>query len=104
MQPSKRSPKTVSAEHQPEWLECALSIVNGELENDVEIELETGRTHQIRVQLAALGSPILGDTVYGSTDVYRPLAIALFSTSISWSYPEGREWSFALPPPWLPTK
>ncbi len=31
----------------------------------VELKLETGRTHQIRVQLSELGHPILGDLVYG---------------------------------------
>ncbi len=33
----------------------------------LEIELETGRMHQIRVQLAARGWPILGDVQYGAT-------------------------------------
>jgi 23S rRNA pseudouridine1911/1915/1917 synthase len=33
----------------------------------LEIELETGRMHQIRVQLAARGWPIVGDTQYGAT-------------------------------------
>ena len=33
----------------------------------LEIELETGRMHQIRVQLAANGCPILGDVQYGAT-------------------------------------
>ncbi len=31
----------------------------------IKLQLETGRTHQIRVHMASLGHPILGDTVYG---------------------------------------
>jgi 23S rRNA pseudouridine1911/1915/1917 synthase len=40
----------------------------------VELSLETGRQHQVRVHLAHLGLPILGDAVYGRPARGRPLA------------------------------
>ena len=39
--------------------------VNGQSFTAVRCELETGRTHQIRVHMAYIGHPILGDSVYG---------------------------------------
>ena len=40
----------------------------------VECRLETGRTHQIRVHMASLGHPLLGDVVYGSKKPWPGLA------------------------------
>jgi 23S rRNA pseudouridine1911/1915/1917 synthase len=41
---------------------------------ELEVELETGRTHQIRVSLAAIGCPVIGDRVYGFRGPDRSLA------------------------------
>ena len=40
----------------------------------VRCRLETGRTHQIRVHMAAMGHPVLGDMIYGSKKSYPGLA------------------------------
>ena len=52
----------------------------------LEIELITGRKHQIRVQLAAHGCPILGDRKYGST-VPFPRGIALHARRLELEHP-----------------
>lgn len=43
----------------------------GESYSVLKIQLETGRTHQIRVHLASLGYPIIGDSVYGKEDINK---------------------------------
>ena len=40
----------------------------------IECRLETGRTHQIRVHMASIGHPLLGDMVYGAKKPYPGLA------------------------------
>jgi 23S rRNA pseudouridine955/2504/2580 synthase/23S rRNA pseudouridine1911/1915/1917 synthase len=55
------------------------------------IQLHTGKYHQIRVQLASIGCPILGDELYGSTESYHPNAIALHATKLIIQHPVSRE-------------
>jgi 23S rRNA pseudouridine1911/1915/1917 synthase len=44
---------------------------------DLDVRLETGRTHQIRVHMASLGHPVAGDELYGGRAVRGPLPVPL---------------------------
>ena len=51
------------------------------------IELQTGKFHQIRAQLANLNCPIIGDQLYGSTLPYQENAIALHASELIFHHP-----------------
>ena len=53
----------------------------------VEIRPKTGRSHQIRVQFASRGFPILGDVKYGGAKGTNPRAIALHARSLIVQHP-----------------
>jgi 23S rRNA-/tRNA-specific pseudouridylate synthase len=57
----------------------------------VEVQLETGRKHQIRLQLAAIGHPILGDRVYGARQPFMPGGIALVAKRVRFAHPVHRQ-------------
>lgn len=65
----------------------------------LEITLETGRTHQIRVHFASLGTPLAGDEMYGgSTEKIR--RHALHCAKLRLNHPvTGEEMVFTAPPP-----
>ena len=66
----------------------------------VRLELETGRTHQIRVHMAHLGHPLTGDFLYGTEDqslISRP---ALHAAELSFTHPiTGKTMAFTAPLP-----
>ncbi|MGE3974098.1 MAG: pseudouridine synthase [Bdellovibrionales bacterium] len=70
MKPHHGSPKVVSMEPIELWHECLLEIQSctemAEKDYICRLRLLTGRTHQIRAQLSALGAPLQGDHDYGS--------------------------------------
>lgn len=76
----------------------------------LEVELGTGRTHQIRLQAASRGHPVLGDAQYGAVTPFGPheaderlRAIALHARALTFRDPTSREDVTVvapLPEPW----
>ena len=64
----------------------------------VRIQLQTGRTHQIRVQFASRGLPLVGERKYSALEA--PCEIALWSYRIAFAHPKtGEAMEFMLEPP-----
>ena len=58
----------------------------------ITCRLETGRTHQIRVHMASIGRPLLGDIVYGSKKPYPGLAgQCLHAAQLTFTHPSTQE-------------
>jgi 23S rRNA pseudouridine1911/1915/1917 synthase len=66
----------------------------------VEVRPLTGRKHQIRLQLATIGCPILGDRKYGAQRAFKNEAIALHCVRLAIDHPTTHErMQFTSPPP-----
>lgn len=65
----------------------------------LEIDLETGRHHQIRAQLAKIGCPIKGDLKYGAARSNPDGSISLHARSISFIHPVSKEKIAVTAPP-----
>ena len=64
----------------------------------VRIQLETGRTHQIRVQFASRGMPLVGERKYSERN--DPCEIALWSYRLAFTHPKtGERMEFTYEPP-----
>jgi len=64
----------------------------------LEIRLETGRMHQVRIQAASRGHPLLGDAQYGALTIFGPQyedqrlrAIALHARTLEFKHPMTKE-------------
>ena len=69
----------------------------------VKINLETGRSHQIRVQFANIGASLWGDQKYGTVQNKHGQQIALWAFELGMFHPTKKEWiDFQLSPPETP--
>jgi RluA family pseudouridine synthase len=98
--PDEARAEVVAEDHPEGRLAVAHYRILGQAEwgTWLEVRLETGRTHQIRVQTASRGYPVLGDEQYGATvafgtqfDDVRLRPIALHSRRLAFSHPMTRE-------------
>ncbi len=65
----------------------------------LEIDLKTGRHHQIRAQLAAIGCPIKGDLKYGFARSNKDASISLHAYSVEFMHPIKKENIKVIAPP-----
>ena len=52
-----------------------------------KVQLETGRSHQIRVQLANIGTPLVGDAKYGVMKSKNATPLALWAYELKFPHP-----------------
>ncbi len=86
----KEKKKAVLYPQQIEFSEFAsLKYTINELKNRFlwNIELHTGKYHQIRAQLTSVGCPIVGDALYGSSEIYQDNCIALHACRLQFLHP-----------------
>ncbi len=80
-------------------------LARGDAGDLLRARLHSGRTHQIRVHLASIGHPVLGDDVYGGGGGRRLVALPptrhfLHAAELRFRHPaDGREMLFRAPPP-----
>ena len=70
---------------------CYRTLVRGENYTLLEVNLETGRHHQIRCQLAAIGCPIKGDLKYGAKRSNPDGGISLHARQIAFIHPVSKQ-------------
>lgn len=75
-------------------------LKRGQAQALIEARPKTGRTHQVRVHLSALGFPLLGDGLYGASETDLILRPALHAYSLGFTHPiSGQRHSFMANPP-----
>lgn len=76
------------------------TVANGDRYTILEVDLLTGRKHQIRAQLSNIGNPIKGDLKYGARRSNRDGGISLQAHRIEFTHPVSKEKiKLELPPP-----
>lgn len=100
-----RDPMKMAVVTNGKWARTHLEVIDSFVEpaavSTVQCTLETGRTHQIRVHLAAVGHPVVGDATYGGAKsairAARPMLHAQRLTLVHPSTGEEMSWEAPIP-------
>ncbi len=86
VQPNAKGEVRRGAKHAKLWYSVVDTLPEGM--TLVKVRLFTGRTHQIRVQFASRGLPLLGDGKYGSRSTVKQQGFALWAYKLSFLHPK----------------
>jgi len=100
---SRRHPGRMTVKEEGRWSETDFKVLERYPSSQtalLELHPLTGRTHQIRVQLAALGHPVVGDALYGDTAASQEARPLLHARSLEFTHPaRKRRMTFQAEPP-----
>lgn len=103
-----RSPKKISTHEQANHVAIELNVLSRGAFSPgtsiVEIELLTGKTHQIRSQMAHLGFPLIADTMYGGGPFASEITYSHFllhAYQLEFTDSQGNHKSFTRQPSWI---
>lgn len=79
-------------DHNAKRAELSYSVLeSNESVSLCRVQLETGRSHQIRVQMSAIGTPVFGDMRYGGDTIKKGANLALWAYRLEFAHPVSKE-------------
>lgn len=98
---SKTDRKKMAVEADGRWAKTEWRVIRQDKDRALlDVHIITGRTHQIRVHMASIGHPVLGDSLYGHKRMPAAPRLMLHAYSLSFTHPEtGERMTFTAPCP-----
>lgn len=98
---SKTDRKKMAVDPEGRWAKTEWRVLRQDADRALlDVHIITGRTHQIRVHMASIGHPVLGDPLYGHKHMPAAPRLMLHAYSLSFTHPAtGERMTFTAPCP-----